>query len=153
MQAIYTSPLERAVQTAEIIGNSRGLSPVIRENLGELRFGEWEGRTFKELRKDRTWASFNTTRSLVRAPGGELMIEAQIRIVREIEDLRDRHPNETMVLVSHLDPLRSLIAHCLGMPLDFLLRFEISPGAVSIVRYFEDQPSVLCINHTGELSI
>jgi probable phosphoglycerate mutase len=153
MQAIYTSPLERAIETAEIMGKPRGLSPVIRENLGELRFGEWEGRTFEELRHDRTWASFNTTRSLVRAPGGELMIEAQIRMVRDIEILRDRHPHETVVLVSHLDPLRSLIAHCLGMPLDLLLRFEISPGSVSIVQYFEDQPRVLCINHTGELPV
>jgi probable phosphoglycerate mutase len=153
MQAIYTSPLERAVETAEIIGSPCGLSPVIREDLGELHFGEWEGRTFEELRHDRTWARFNTTRSLVRAPGGELMIEAQTRIVREIESLRDRHPNETVALVSHLDPLRSLIAHCLGMPLDLLLRFEISPGSVSIVRYFEDQPRVLCLNHTGELPI
>lgn len=153
MQAIYTSPLERAFETAEILGEAHGLSPIIREDLGELRFGEWEGKTFEELSHDRVWSSFNTTRSLVRAPGGELMIEAQTRMVREIDSLRDRHQNDTVALVSHLDPLRSLIAHCLGMPLDLLLRFEINPGSVSIVRYFEDQLRVLCINHTGELPV
>jgi probable phosphoglycerate mutase len=153
MQAIYTSPLERALETAGILGEAHGLSPIICEDLGELRFGEWEGKTFEELSHDRVWSSFNTTRSLVRAPGGELMIEAQTRMVREIDSLRDRHQNDTVALVSHLDPLRSLIAHCLGMPLDLLLRFEINPGSVSMVRYFEDQLRVLCINHTGELPV
>lgn len=153
MQAIYTSPLERAVETAEMIGQSLGLSPVTRDDLGESRFGEWEGKTFVELSQDPRWASFNTTRSLVRAPGGELMLEAQTRMVRAIENLRDRHPNETVAVVSHLDPLRSLIAHCLGIPLDLLLRFEMNPGSVSIVRYFDDQPRVLCINHIGELPV
>jgi|SRR4051794_10953983 broad specificity phosphatase PhoE len=153
MQAIYTSPLERAVETAEILGKPQGLSPVIRDDLGELRFGEWEGKTFEELSQDRMWASFNTTRSLVRAPGGELMIETQTRMIREIESLRDRHQNETVAVVSHLDPLRSLLAHCLGMPLDLLLRFEMNPGSVSLLRYFEDQPVVLCMNHMGELPV
>ena len=53
MQAIYTSPLERAFETAEILGEAHGLSPIIREDLGELRFGEWEGKTFEELSRDR----------------------------------------------------------------------------------------------------
>jgi broad specificity phosphatase PhoE len=153
MQAIYTSPLERAVETAEILGEPRGLSPVIRDDLGELRFGEWEGRTFEELSQDPRWTTFNAMRSLVRAPGGELMLEAQTRMVREVESLRDRHQNETVALVSHLDPLRSLIAHCLGVSLDLLLRFEMDPGSVSILRYFGDQPRVLCINHRGELPL
>jgi broad specificity phosphatase PhoE len=153
MQAIYTSPLERALETAEILGKPHGLSPVIREDLGELRFGEWEGKTFEELSHDPRWASFNTTRSLVRAPGGELMIEAQTRMIREIESLRDRHQKETVAVVSHLDPLRSFLAHCLGMPLDLLLRFEINPCSVSIVRYFDDEPRVLCINQMSELPL
>jgi probable phosphoglycerate mutase len=99
------------------------------------------------------WTSFNTTRSLVRAPGGELMIEVQTRMVREVESIRERHPNEIVAIVSHLDPLRALLAHCLGISLDFLLRFEINPGSVSILRYFDDQPRILCMNHTGELPV
>lgn len=153
MHAIYTSPLERAVETAGIIGKQCGISPIIRQDLGEFRFGEWEGRTFEELSHDRRWASFNTTRSLVRAPGGELMIEVQTRMVREVESIRERHPNEIVAIVSHLDPLRALLAHCLGISLDFLLRFEMNPGSVSILRYFDDQPRILCMNHTGELPI
>jgi broad specificity phosphatase PhoE len=151
IHAIYASPLERAVETAKIIAEPHGLSPTVREQLGDLRFGEWEGRAFEELRRDPRWERFNSTRSLIRAPGGELMIEVQTRMVAEVESLRERHKNETMAVVSHLDPLRSLIAHYLGIPLDFMLRFELSVGSVSIVRYFEEQPRVLCLNHASDL--
>ncbi len=148
MQAIYTSPLERAIETAEVLGEPHGLRPVIRDGLGELRFGEWEGQTFEELSQDPRWNRFNETRSLVCPPGGERMIEAQSRMVGEIETLLTGHLNQTVALVSHLDPLRSLIMHCLGIPLDLLLRFEISPASVSGLRYIEGKPIVSFINHT-----
>jgi probable phosphoglycerate mutase len=153
IEAIYTSPLERAVETAEIIGAERGITPCAREDLGELRFGQWEGRTFDELNQDSEWDRFNTTRSMIRAPGGELMIEAQTRIVNEVENLRRQHDGENVVVVSHADLLRVLIAYYLGMPLDLLLRFEISPASVSVVRFWQERPSVLCVNHTGEIPI
>jgi broad specificity phosphatase PhoE len=153
VNAIYTSPLERAVETATIIGEPHGLSPTVREQLGDLRFGEWEERTFEELRRDPRWERFNSKRSLIRAPGGELMIEVQARMVDEVETLRERHVNETVAVVSHLDPLRSLIAHYLGIPLDFLLRFELNVGSVSVVRHFEEQPHVICLNQTGGLPV
>jgi probable phosphoglycerate mutase len=76
------------------------------------------------------------------------MIEAQSRMVGEIETLLTGHLNQTVALVSHLDPLRSLIMHCLGIPLDLLLRFEISPASVSGLRYIEGKPIVSFINHT-----
>jgi probable phosphoglycerate mutase len=153
MHAIYTSPLERAVETANLIGEPHRLSPVIRADLGELRFGEWEGRTFEELSHDSRWVRFNTARSIVCPPGGELMIEAQARMVREIESLVEPHQNETVGVVTHLDPLRGLIAHCLGIPLDLMLRFQIDPASVSVVRFFESAPQILCVNCTSELPI
>jgi probable phosphoglycerate mutase len=72
-------------------------------------------------------------------------------MVNEVETLRERHVDETVAVVSHLDPLRSLIAHYLGMPLDFLLRFELNVGSVSVVRYFEKQPYVLCLNQVNRV--
>jgi probable phosphoglycerate mutase len=135
------------------MGSQRAISPVIRKDLGEVRFGEWEGKSFEELSNDPGWRSFNVTRSLVRAPGGELMIEVQTRMVREVERIRERHQNETVAVISHLDPLRAILAHCLGISLDGLLRFELNPGSVSILRYFGDQPRILCINRTGELPV
>ncbi len=125
--------------------------PAIRENLGEFRFGNWEGQTFEELNRDPRWRQFNETRSTVRPPGGESMLEVQTRMTREVENLRREHDGDTVVLVSHADPLRSLIAHCLGIPLDLIARFDISPASVSIVRFSGHSPSLLCLNRTQEI--
>ncbi|MBV8550529.1 MAG: histidine phosphatase family protein [Acidobacteriaceae bacterium] len=81
------------------------------------------------------------------------MIEVQTRMVREIENLRARHNEGTVAVVSHADPLRTLIAHYLGMPLDLLLRFDISPASVTVVRFVEDWPSIRCLNYTREIPI
>ncbi len=153
IQAIYTSPLERAVETAEAIAVQHGLTPAIRETLGEIHFGEWEGRTFAELTDDSEWHRFNVARSLVRAPNGEVMIEVQTRMLREVEELRSRHDIGNVVLVSHLDPLRALVAHYLGMPLDLILRFELRPASVSLVRFSDGIPSVLCLNYGVEMPV
>ncbi len=151
IQAIYTSPLERAVETAETIGAPHQIVPSIREDLGEFRFGDWEGRTFAELNQDSRWRQFNATRSTVRAPGGELMTEVQTRMASEIENLRRKHDGETVVLVSHADPLRSLIAHYLEISLDLIFRFDISPASVSILRFVVGSPSILCLNRTRKI--
>jgi probable phosphoglycerate mutase len=149
MQAIYSSPLERAFETAEVLAEPHGLRPAIRDGLGELRFGDWEGQTFDALNRDPKWARFNETRSLVCPPGGEPAILAQSRIVQEIDDLLSQHSNETVALVSHLDPLRALVAHCLGMPLDFILRFDISPASVSRLSFVDGKPLVSYLNQTA----
>lgn len=130
-----------------------GAIPSIREALGEFRFGEWEGRTFEDLNRDPRWHQFNLTRSTVRAPGGELMTEVQTRMSMEVENLRQKHEGETILLVSHADPLRSVIAHYLGLSLDSILRFEISPASLSILRFFGSCPSILCLNRTQEVLI
>jgi broad specificity phosphatase PhoE len=153
IRAIYTSPLERAVETAEAIAAPHKIVPAIREDLGEFRFGEWEGRTFEELNQDSRWRQFNATRSTVRAPGGELMGEVQTRMTRAIENIRREHHDQTVLLVSHADPLRSLIAQYLQMSLDLILRFDISPASVSILRFVGDCPTVLSLNRTLEISI
>lgn len=151
IEAIYTSPLERAVETAEAIGMPHGAIPRIQEALGEFRFGEWEGRTFENLSRDPLWRQFNVTRSTVQAPGGELMTDVQTRMSSEIENLRRRHEGGTILLVSHADPLRSVIAHYLGLTLDSILRFEITPASLSILRFFGNCPSILCLNRIQEV--
>jgi broad specificity phosphatase PhoE len=153
IRAVYTSPLERAFETAEGIAKSRELVPKIREGLGEFRFGEWEGRSFEELDSDPEWRRFNTTRSSVRAPGGELMIEAQTRMIAEIEEIRSEHNSDAVAIVSHGDPLRVLIAHYLGTSLDSMLRFEISPASVTVVQICDSGPRILCMNHTGDIPL
>jgi broad specificity phosphatase PhoE len=120
---------------------------------GEMHLGEWEGLSMAELEQRDEWRRFNAYRSGVRCPGGELMIETQTRIVGGMDCVRKRHPEQTVAIVSHADPLRAALAFYLGMPLDLLLRFEISPASVSVVQAWDSGTSVICLNETGEIPI
>lgn len=127
-----------------------GLEPVPVDTLGELRFGEWEGLTIAELESCDDFRRFNTFRSGVRVPGGELMLETQTRMVQQLICLRGLHPDDTVAVVSHGDPLRAVIAYFLGMSLDSLARLEISPGSLSIVQADGWGSRVMSLNETGE---
>lgn len=153
IRAVYTSPLERAVETANPIASSHGLAPQLVEDLGEMRFGAWEGLTFDELDSREDWRRFNTVRSRVRPPGGETMIEVQTRMVGQIECLASWHPDDVVAVVSHCDPLRASVAHYLGVPLDLLLRFEIDPASVSALEIGAWAPRILFLNGTGDVTI
>ncbi len=148
---MYTSPLERTYETAGAIAQPHGLLPVVLEDLGEVRLGTWEGQSLAELEQDSVWKLFNSDRSLVRPPGGELMVEVQSRMIKAITHLRNLHDGDTVAVVSHGDPIRLLIAYCLGIPLDMLLRFTIDPASVSALRFYESQLQVLYLNRTGDL--
>lgn len=115
--------------------------------------GDWEGRTISELDEREDWRRFNAFRSGVRAPGGEFLIEAQTRMVKQLDGLRQRHPAELIAVVSHADPLRAALAHFLAVPLDLMLRFEISPASVSVVESGEWAPRILCVNETGDIPL
>jgi broad specificity phosphatase PhoE len=149
IRAIYTSPLERAIETAEAIAKPHALEPQRDEELGEVRFGSWEGLTIAELQQRKDFRKYNLFRSGARPPGGgELMIEVQSRMVREVVRLAEQHPEETVALVSHGDPLRAVVAWCLGIPLDLLLRFELGTASVSVVELAEWGPRVMSLNVT-----
>lgn len=148
--AIYTSPLERALETAEAIARPHELDPTPLEDLGEVHLGAWEGRPIAELDPEDHWRRYNAFRSGVRIPGGELMIEVQQRMVRSLTALAERHRDQLVAIVSHGDPLRCTVAWFLGIPVDFLLRFEISPASVSVLEMGDWAPRVMSINHTVE---
>ena len=78
------------------------------------------------------------------------MIDCQARMVKQADQLVRRHPDCTVAIVSHGDPLRALVAYYLGIPIDLLLRFELDIGSVSEVEIGGCSPRVLCLNHTGE---
>ncbi len=151
IRAVYTSPLERAIETAEPIALRHALEARRVDALGELRVGEWQGLTMAELDERQDWKRFNTFRSGTRAPGGEHMLEAQTRMVQQIGCLRDLHREETVAVVSHGDPLRAVIAYFLGVSLDLAQRIEISPASVTVLRLHEWGAAFACINHTGEV--
>lgn len=151
LKAIYCSPLERTRETAATIGAQLALEPQILSDLHELDFGDWMGQKLDALRPQEKWRQFNAFRSGTRAPNGELMLETQLRIIGCMARLRERHPNESVALVSHGDVIKSAVAYYLGVPLDLFQRIEISPASVSIVAIADYGPWVLCVNHTGTL--
>jgi broad specificity phosphatase PhoE len=131
--AVYTSPLERARATALSISRGRGLEVQIAEGIAEIRFGDWGGRTFDELRESPSWRRWNDFRSFARPPGGESISEVQARSLREIERMVAATPDGTLAVVSHGDVIKAVVAWFLGMPIDLCHRLEIDPGSVSML--------------------
>lgn len=151
LAAIYSSPLERAYETAEPLVAARGLELRTLADLTEVDFGDWTGRKQDELAGTPTWRRFNQWRSLTRIPGGELALEAQLRGVRAIERLRRDHPEDSVAAVSHGDLIRAVLLYYLGMPLDNILRVEVAPASISVLEISEEWLTVTGINIRGPL--
>jgi probable phosphomutase (TIGR03848 family) len=149
LDAIYSSPMERAVETAEPLARHAKREVETMSDLNEIEFGEWTGRTFEELDSRDDWRRFNDVRSLDRPPAGESMLDVQARALRAVETIRLRHPTGTCAVVSHRDVLRCLLAHLAGIPIDLVQRLEVSPASVSIVRVGEREINILRVNDTG----
>ena len=146
--AIYSSPLDRALETAATLAQDRGLMVQPRMDLIEVDFGAWSGASFVRLAADPAWVRFNRQRGLADVPGGERAPEVQARIVRAVDELRMRHPHETIALVSHADVIRSAVLFAAGTPIEFIHRFEISPASVTCLSVTEDGITLRYVNAT-----
>jgi probable phosphoglycerate mutase len=146
IQALYSSPLERAHATAAPIAGRLRLEVQVADELNEIDYGEWTNRALADLRDLPEWRRFNLCRSGSRIPDGESMIEVQDRMLRLIERLCAAHPEQTVALVSHGDVIKAILAYYLGVPLDLFQRIELSPASLSILRVEPHGPKVLLIN-------
>ena len=133
LAAVFTSPLERCRQTAEAVAARHGLEPQVDEAFIELDFGAWTGLSFEELRRDPRFEPWNSRRSLNRPPGGESLGETQMRALRGLEALRERHGEATLAIVTHSDVVKAVAAHVLGASLDFYHRFDVDPASITTV--------------------
>ena len=149
--AVYSSPLERTRETAAAIAKSVGLRVQVERGLLECDFGDWTGGSLKELSKLPEWSKVQRYPSGFRFPGGESFTAMQARIVDTIGRLRARHPGETVVAVSHADPIKAAVADAVGTHLDLFQRIVISPCSVTAVLYGAAGPTVLAVNSTGSL--
>lgn len=131
--AVYSSPIQRALETAEPSAAALGLPVHRMDEITEIDFGTWTGRAFSELDADPRWHAWNVARGLSRAPGGESMLEAQARAVAGLDRVTHAHPGAVVALVSHADVIKAMLCAVLGLPLDSLHRFEIDPASVSRV--------------------
>jgi probable phosphoglycerate mutase len=138
LSAVYSSPLSRAQETAAALAAPHRLNVVERASLTDLDFGAWSGVTLQKLREDPVFAAFNSYRPGTPPPGGEHAIEAQSRVVLELLALRALHPSELIVVVGHLDPLRSALAFFLGVALVQGQALQISPGSGSLLELRDD---------------
>ena len=152
LDAIYCSPLERALQTAEPLARQARLEVTASAALNEIDFGDWTGKTFDELSSDDVWRRFNTRRSVTTIPGGESFLEVQNRIVKELSTIASRHRDARVAIVTHADVIRAAVVYFAAMPIDLIERIEISPCSVSVVALDEESITLLTINNTCELS-
>ena len=146
LKAVYSSPIDRTMQTARPIAAKQDLKVQLRRNLTELEFGRWTDRSFKTLRRTKLWPVIQRWPSGARFPDGESFLEVQQRAVGEVEDLRVKHPRQAICCVSHADVIRVIVAHYLGMHLDMFQRIDIGPASVTVIAVGGGGPRVLTVN-------
>ena len=149
VDAIYTSPLERARETAAPIAKATALKPKVERGLLECDFGDWTGAELVKLMKLPEWRTVQRAPSTFRFPNGESFTEMQVRIVTTLDRLRARHHGGTIVCVSHADPIKAAMAHALGTHLDLFQRIIISTCSISAIGFAGDGPMALTVNSTG----
>jgi probable phosphomutase (TIGR03848 family) len=150
--AVYSSPLERTQETAAAVAAALHLRVRVSRGLIECDFGDWTGETLKKLVKLPEWATVQRYPSGFRFPDGESFSAMQARMVQAMADLRVRHVGETVVAVSHADPIKAVVADALGTHLDLFQRIVISPCSVTAISYGPIGPTVLAVNSTGSLA-
>ncbi|MET3721816.1 putative phosphoglycerate mutase [Arthrobacter sp. UYEF21] len=151
VSALYSSPLERACETAEPTAACTGLEVHRDAGLLECDFGDWTGSAIADLNVLPEWRTVQNSPSTFRFPNGESFPEMQERIVGALAALCAAHAGGVVVCFSHADPIKAAVAHSLGTTLDLFQRIMISPGSVSAVSFVDGQAaSVLMVNSHSE---
>jgi probable phosphomutase (TIGR03848 family) len=154
LAAIYSSPLERTMETAQAIATHHpALTVQPLEQVGEVRYGQWQGAKLSALRRQKLWHTVQMYPSRAHFPSGEAIRQAQARAVDALEGLVMHHPGQRVAVVSHSDVIKLIVTHYLGAHIDLFQRIEISPASISIVRLGSDRPVIMCLNDTSFLPV
>jgi probable phosphoglycerate mutase len=143
---IYTSPLQRAIETASPLASALDLEVQLHDDLIEMEFGDWTGRAFSELAHDPAWQIFNTSRASAVVPRGEPPVAVQARITSALESIARSHVGGAVVVVSHADVIRAAALHYSGIPLDDFHRIEITPASITALLMKPPLVRILYIN-------
>jgi probable phosphomutase (TIGR03848 family) len=149
--AVYSSPLERCMETAEPIARACRREVVELPEVLEVDYGAWAGRSFPALRRTALWRRVHTEPSAVRFPDGESLVETQRRAVEALREAAGRHGRGAVVVVTHGDVIRLAVAHFVGMHMDLYHRLEVGPGSVTVVALDRGGPRLLRLGDTGRL--
>jgi probable phosphoglycerate mutase len=151
--AVYSSPLARCQETAAFIAEALQLEVEQLHPIGEVHYGEWEGAEIETLAKEKSWYAVQHYPSRFRFPGGESLREVQGRAVDALEEIALRHDSRaTVVVVSHADLIKLVLAHYLGIHIDLFQRIVISPASVSVLALMDNgMVRVVRVNDDGPL--
>lgn len=149
LAAIYASPLTRTRETATILGKVLDISPLEHQNLVDCDTGEWAGAPLKDLAKKPEWPTVVNYPSGFRFPGGESIRDMSDRVVGAARTLISRHPGQSLIVVSHADPIKAVVTDALGLHLDLFQRVFVAPASVSAISYGPFSPQVILVNWTG----
>jgi probable phosphomutase (TIGR03848 family) len=153
IKGLYSSPLERAVETAEPLAQALNLPVNLRPGLMEIDFGDWVGKTIGQMRRMKLWKVVQETPSQMRFPGGESFPEAQQRITNDLDEILSAYEDHDLVACfSHSDSIKLAIAHYLGLPLDNFQRLSVGTCSISILSIpKEGHPMVISLNQALKL--
>jgi probable phosphomutase (TIGR03848 family) len=152
LAAVVTSPLERCVETAEVIRDAQQAEPAweVDDRLIECGYGDWTGKAIKDLAKDPLWKVVQAQPSAVRFPNGESLPEMAARAVGAVRDWDERLGDAAVwVACTHGDVIKAIVADALGLHLDQYQRIVPDPCSVSVIRYTKTRPYVIRVNDTG----
>ncbi len=148
LKAVYSSPLERAMETAQPIAEPHGLQIVQEPDLVDTDVGKWQGRSWKVLRLMKAWKIVQHAPSRFRFPEGESFLETQVRIANALERIIRKHnkPKDIVAVVFHADPIKLAVAHFLGMPLDHFQRLSCDTGSLTALSASETGANLIKLN-------
>lgn len=148
LKAVYSSPLERAMETAGPIAESHKLAIMQEPDLMDTNIGKWQGRSLKMLRLTKIWKIVQLAPSRFRFPEGESFAEAQTRYVGTLERIIQKHrkPQDVVAVVFHADPIKLAVAHFLGMPLDHFQRLGCDTGSLTALYLSETGANLIKLN-------
>ncbi|NYJ00985.1 putative phosphoglycerate mutase [Nocardioides thalensis] len=139
VDTVVASPVRRTRETADIVAAALDLGVEEEPGFAEMEFGEWDGLTFVEvMEKDKDAFQAWVSDMAAAPPGGESFHAVEERVLAALTRLVAAHAGETLVVVSHVTPIKTLVAHALGAPLEAVFRMDLQPAAVSIVSFFPD---------------
>jgi len=150
--AVYASPIERTTQTAQLIAKHHGLDVQALPGVIEADYGDWTGGKIADLAKTDEWRVVQVAPSRAQFPGGETIREMQARTIGALDEVIAAHSHETVVVVSHADPIKSAIAHYTGMHLDLFQRVHVAPASATVIDFHTYGSMLVKCNDTGGLT-
>ncbi len=149
---IFTSPLLRTTQSAEILGEEFGLKVIPDKRLIEMQFGKWEGESFMKLIQIKEFQDYFAQPRDNKIPGVEDLKSVLERGVNFIEEMKEKTEKGSVIVMTHGDVVRTIVSHYLQVDLNYYLRLKIDNGSLTILEMNQLGPFIKMINYCPELS-